>query len=403
MRLLAVRLIFLLASTGLFCGADWRYFRGTDQSGASAEKNLPTALGEDQNLAWKVPLPGRGPSGPIVVGGRVFVTASSGPRQDRLHMLCFAAAEGRRLWERQLWATGSTVHNQFGAVAASTPASDGRRVVAFYSSNDLACFDLEGNLQWFRGLGYESPGTRNDVGMASSPLVAGDTVIVQMETRGESWAAGIDLQTGQTRWRIEREHESAWTSPTLLRGPSPAEDIVLLQSRSSLTGHEPRTGRQVFVCDHFCHTVSSATTSGDVIFRPNEGIEALRFDRAAGRLVSLWDEARLKCGSPSAVGSEGRLYVLKSSGILVCASAADGRQLWQLRLKGPFWATPLVAGGHLYAVSHEGLAQVVQLGDEGKLVSSCHLDPKVLASPAAADGAVYFRTDAHLWKFASRQ
>ncbi len=383
-------------------GADWRQFRGTDNRSVSDDKGLPTACGPE-TLAWKAPLPGRGPAGPIVVAGRVFVAASSGGGQDCLRLLCLDAQSGKQLWQRQMWATGSTVHNSFGAVADCTPASDGRLVVALWSSNDLACFDLEGNLKWFRGLGYESPTTRNDVGMASSPLIVQDTVVVQLENYGASFATGIDLQTGQTRWRQAREQASNWTSPTVLRGPTPAEDLVLLQSRSRLSVHDPRSGRELAARDHFCHTIASSTTVGDRIYRPNDGIEALRWDAATRQLVTLWDESRLKSGNPCPVVHNGRIYVTKSAGIVVCASAEDGNTLWQVRLKGPFWATPVIAGAHLYAVNHAGLMQVVQLGEEGKLVWSGELEPGVLASPAVSDGAIYFRTDGHVWKFANKR
>jgi len=191
--------IFALAAVVLLAGSDWRQFRGTDNRSVSREKGLPTEFGEGKNVAWKVPLPGRGPSSPIVVDGSVVVTCSSGPRHDRLHVLLFDAATGKVKWHRQLWATGHCVHHAFGAVATPTPASDGERIFAFYSSNDLACFDLDGNLLWFRGLAYDHPTTRNDVGMGSSPLVVGDTVIVQCQNQGESFAAGIDTATGETR------------------------------------------------------------------------------------------------------------------------------------------------------------------------------------------------------------
>src|SRR3990167_9481219 len=148
---IAAMLVILLA------GADWRQFRGTDGTGVSAEKGLATHFNAKENVAWKAPLPGTGPSGPIVVASRVFVTAATGPHQERLHLLTLDAATGKLLWERQLWATGHSVCNAFGGVAIPTPASDGKRVFAFYSSNDLACFDLEGNLQWLRGLAYERP------------------------------------------------------------------------------------------------------------------------------------------------------------------------------------------------------------------------------------------------------
>jgi len=386
---------------GLSAASDWRHFRGSDTTSVSAEKDLPVEFGPEAGVAWKAPLPGTGPSSPIVVSGRVIVTAASGPRQDRLHVLAFDAASGRLRWERQLWATGSTVCNPFGGIAAPTPASDGRRVYAFFGSNDLASFDLDGNLQWLRGLSYESPQTRNEVGMASSPLVVGSAVIVQMESQGESFAAGIDAATGLTRWRIAREQTATWTSPTLLRGRTPAEDLVLLQSKSSLSAHEPRTGREVWRYGASCSTLSSTACAGDRVYLPaGGGLMALAFDPQKRSVGLLWEEPRLRTENASPVCHEGRLYTLKSPGILVSSDAATGKVLWQLRLRGPIWATPVIAGGHAYVVNQDGLVQVVRLGAQGELAGSGQIDGPILASPAVAGGAVYFRSNRHLWKIA---
>lgn len=381
-------------------GSDWLQFRGTDGTSVSEEKNLPRTFGEGRNVAWKAALPGRGPSSPIVVGRRVVITAASGPRQDRLHVLVFDAASGELAWERQLWATGHVVFNPFGGVAANTPASDGRLIFAFFSSNDLACFDLDGNLKWLRGLAYDYPNTRNDVGMASSPLVLGDTVIVQLENGGESFVAGLDVETGETRWRQARSDGAAWTSPIALRGRSAGEDVALLQSRSRLTAHDPRTGRLLWKYEAPCHTLASATTCGDVVYLPSHGLHALRGDPATGGAELLWHEQRLNSGNTCPVVHDGRAYTVKPPGIVVCGDARDGSVLWQLRLKGPVWATPVAADGLLYVVNHDGLVQVVRLGEEGELVGESQIDAEILASPAVAGGAIYFRSNAHLWKVA---
>ena len=313
-------------------------------------------------------------------------------------MLCFDAADGKLRWHRQLWATGHTVCNPFAAIAIPTPASDGRLIFAFYASNDLACFDLDGNLQWFRGLSYECPEARNDDAMASSPRIFGNTVVVQLENIGDPFAAGIDVHTGETRWRLELERDTAWTSPYVLRGKTPADDILLLQRRTRLTAHDPQTGRQLWVREGPNHFHATGTTSGDCIYLPCDGLAALQLDPSSQGLKTLWQEKRLALGYSSPVVSGGRVYAIKSAGVLACADAADGNILWQLRLKGPIYATPVLADGHAYVVSHDGLVQVVELGAEGKLVGTSQIDKGILASPAVANGAIYFRSDAHLWK-----
>jgi outer membrane protein assembly factor BamB len=201
---MAVAVAFLLAASSAGA-ADWLQFRGTNSNSATTDAPPPADLSDTlAHVAWQASLPGRGLSSPIVVDGRVIVTCSSGPNQDRLHVLCFDAASGKQLWERQFWATGRTLTHPSSANAAPTPASDGKLVFAFYSSNDLACLDLDGNLKWFRGLAHDFPHAGNDVGMSSSPVVLGDVVITQIECQGDSFAAGIDKHTGESRWRIVR-------------------------------------------------------------------------------------------------------------------------------------------------------------------------------------------------------
>ena len=139
------RISLLLVGVGLISavgGADWPQFRGPNSNSVSRDSQPPLEWSENQNVAWKVELPGRGPSSPIVVGGRVIVTCSSGILQNRLHVLCFDSRSGKKLWERQFWATGRTLSHVSSANAAPTPASDGKQIYPFYSSNDLVCLDI---------------------------------------------------------------------------------------------------------------------------------------------------------------------------------------------------------------------------------------------------------------------
>jgi len=346
-------------------------------------------------------LPGRGPSSPIVVGDRVFITASSGAREDRLHVLCFDLNTGEKLWHRQFWATGHTACHPFGANAAPTPASDGERVFALYSSCELVCFDLDGNMQWLRSLAMEHPSTRNDVGMASSPIAIGGTVIVQLENQGESYAAAIDAATGVTRWRVPRDHSSCWATPIPLPGGGiDGGDAVLFQGRDGLAAHDVATGKKVWHFGASAHTVATGVVADGVVYLTANGLHALRGDAATGKTDELWQEPGPASGNASPIVAGQRYFVTKSSGVLACGDVADGSVLWQTRMTGPFWASPLLADGHIYAVSHRGLLQVVDVrGEEGKVVGEKQLDPGLLACPVAADGSLFIRSDGHLWKF----
>jgi outer membrane protein assembly factor BamB len=383
--------------------ADWLAFRGDGTSTAPSERPpVKWNVESGENVGWKIPLAGKGVSGPIVVGDNVILTASSGPRESRLHVSCFDSTTGNERWTRQFWATGSTLCNPMTAVACNTPASDGQLVFAQFSSNDLVCLDLAGNLVWFRGLNFDYPAARNDTGMAASPAVIGDTVVVQIECQGDSFAAGLNKFTGQDRWRIPRAPKPNWSSPVVLRGDGKkaAGDIVLLQSADELTAHEPATGKLLWKLDSGGDAITSSVAADDLLFVPTNGIRAVRIPRESAAAETAWTAPRLGFGAASPVLHEDRIYTVNRAGVLNCGSTADGKLLWQLRLKGAFWATPVLAGEHLYLVNQDGLVHVVKLhGDkQGELVAENDLGEKVLASPALSGNAIYYRTEKHLWK-----
>ncbi|HOA51952.1 MAG: PQQ-binding-like beta-propeller repeat protein [Thermogutta sp.] len=387
-------------------GEDWPAFRGGLAAGVlCGGEDIPPVLSPENQLLWKAPLPGRGPSSPIVVKDKVIVTAAVGYRQNELHVLCFDAKTGKQEWDFRFWATGSTVCNPFGGVAASTPVSDGRRIVALFSSNDLVCLDMEGRPLWFRGLGFERPYLRNDVGMASSPVIEGDVVIVQAESLLDAIVCGLDLKTGQTVWLIDRPKQALWCTPLVVRCPSPSErtpeTFVLLQSRKDFQAVCPYTGEVAFAYDHWCDTVSSAAAYGDLVALPAAGIHALRLSSSPARFEQLWISDRLRCGNTSPLVWNNKIYLVKSPNIFACADGKTGDILRQVRLGGSFWASPLLVGRYIYAVNYEGTVFVMALDDAGlpSLAGQWDLESGVLASPASDGRQLYFRTNQFLYAF----
>lgn len=383
---------------------DWRQFRGNDVDGVATDAHPPAQLNEEA-LAWKAALPGRGLSSPIVVGDRVYVSACSGPTQDRLHVLCFSDADGQLQWERQSWATGRTVTHEKTCVAAPTPCSDGERVFATYSSNDVICLDLEGNLQWSRGLTWDFPNASNSLGMSSSPVVAGGVLVVMVENDDDSFTIGLDVQTGETKWKLARPRKANWTSPVLYRGETSADDRVLVQSSEGLVAVEPATGRIDWKYADGASTIPSSVVDGEVAFVPSHGITAIRPGRSKPETPEiLWQEGALSPATGSPVALDDKLYLVNSAGALTCAAQSDGKRLWQVRLKGPFSSSLVVADQRAYIVNEEGLLQSVQLdGEKGELISEHSVGETVLCTPAISGAGLYVRSDGHLWKFATQK
>jgi len=392
-----ILILFLAACTALHAG-DWRQFRGPNGNGASDETAVPTALDNTNVLAWKINLPGEGLSSPIIVGDRVFVTCSSGQKQQRLHVICFSAVDGAKLWERQFWATGRTMCQEKTSVAANSPASDGTHIVATFSSSDVVCLDLDGNLLWFRGLGRDYPNASNSVGMSSSLAVAGGVVVAQVECESESFTAGLDVQTGVNRWKLDRPRRPNWTSPVVLRNGD--REILALQSSKGITAVEPATGKTIWEYTDGTSSIPSSAPGGGVLYVPSHGITAMDFTAVEGKPKQLWRAAQLRPGTASPVVLGEKLFALNDGGVLTCGETATGNRLWQLRLKGEFSATPVAAGKFLYCVNEKGLVQVVDsTKPEGEVISELDLAEKILSTPAISRGAIYFRSDTRLWKF----
>ena len=393
-----ILLISIMAAALSARGGDWRQFRGPSHNGVIDDPALPVTL-TPKNLKWSVPLPGRGLSGAIVVGDRVFVTCSSGPSQTRLHVVCLNAKDGSTRWHRQFWATGRTMCHSKTSVAGPTPCSDGQAVYAIFSSNDVVCLDLDGNLRWLRGLTHDYRNVSNSLGMASSPLVVNGVLVAQVENDSESYTVGLDPATGRNRWRLDRPKAANWTSPVVVRVGGRA--LVALQSSKGITAIDPAKGEEVWAYSDGASTIPSACVSGGVLYLPSNGITALK-PRADGNTPDqLWNSGRLQLATASPIVVGPRVYTLNRAGVLTAGAVKDGERLWQLRLKGPFSATPVASGKHLFFFSETGLMQVVDTtAPEGEVVGKLNLDDQILGTPAAANGALYVRSNSKLYKVA---
>jgi outer membrane protein assembly factor BamB len=336
-----------------------------------------------------------------VIGDRVFLTASGGYRDDQLHVLCFSATTGEQLWDRQFRATGRTVCHEVMSMATPQPCSDGERIYAYYSCNDVVCLDLDGNLIWYRGLGFDFPNVSSSLGMSSSPVVADETVVLQLDTDAESYVAGLNALTGETRWKLDRPRSAIFASPVLFRTSADSRPQVILHSTKSLLSIDPKTGDKNWEVEQGCASISSSTVADDLLLTPLGELTALRPTGAAGTPESLWTESRLTPDTPTPVAYKDRVYVLKGS-MLSCADLKTGNIEWRLRLDcASSYASPLAGNEHLYLVDENGIMQTIRLGEKkGEVASQLDLKERIMCTPALAGGAIYVRSDKHLWKFA---
>lgn len=386
--------------------ADWPQFRGPGGTSVLAEADPPAAFdgGSGAAVAWKVPLPGSGVGGPIVVGNRVFTTSSYGMEQRRIAVTANDVQSGKQLWNREFKATGRPYCHPMSANAAPTPASDGECVVGFFSSNDLVCLDLEGNLRWVRGLTYDYPKAANDVGMSSSPLIVDGVVVVQVECQADSFAAGIDLATGKNLWRVERPRQPNWASPIAYQDPE-GRARVLLQSSQSALAVEPQSGATVWEIAMACAGIPSATPAGQLLIVPSGGLTALDLTASTATPAKAWSNNKLNPNGGSSLVIGDRVYVVNRS-VLASADLKSGELASQTRLAdaGTIWATPVASQERMYIFTEPGKCFVLDIqGEKPELLGTCELGEQVLGSPALSRNAIFVRSKNHLWKLADTQ
>jgi outer membrane protein assembly factor BamB len=315
--------------------------------------------------------------------------------QEQLYTVCLSADTGEILWTQKYWATGRTLCHPLSANAAPTPASDGSHVYSFFSSNDLACTDLDGNLIWYRGLGYDYPKAGNDVGMSASPVVSDGVVVVVVEGQGESFAMGLDAATGTTVWTNERKKAASWTSPILLKA-SDGSTQVAVQSADRLSLIDLKSGEVVREIEGEGNVIPSPSVTGGVLFAPINGTTAYSLE--SGEARELWSSEQVRLSTSSSVIQDDRLYTM-NRGVVASFNAETGEPVSKLRVGGNYWSTPVIAGEHMYMFSQDGTGYVVQLGEEMEVVHKHDFgDEVMLGSPAISKGAMYIRSDKSIWK-----
>ncbi|MBX7104669.1 MAG: PQQ-binding-like beta-propeller repeat protein [Gemmataceae bacterium] len=383
--------------TSLLAADNWPQFRGPQANGAT-QADLPDTFGPKENVRWAVDLPGRGLSCPAIHGDKLFLTASSGMDDTRLHVLAFDVKTGVKLWERQLQCSGPTQCHPLTCMACPTPVTDGKHVWFAFATGDVAAFTVDGDLVWMRALAAEYPKLANFVGRSSSPVLASGTLGMLIENQGESYLFGIDPLTGATRWKADRPTENNWSTPLAWERGGQWEFVV--QAAKGMTAYNAADGKAAWTFDsEKLNQICSPVTHDGKILATGRGLFALRPGEKG--VEAIWKSKELGSDNPTPVIVGDKIYA-QGRNILKCGDLTSGKQLWDLRINGrQFWASPVYAQGKLFLTESSGKVIVVKVtGDEPKVIATNDFGETLLATPAIAGDAIFFRSDKHLWCFA---
>lgn len=372
----------------------WPAFRGTGDS-TTAAKQLPLKWSATDNIAWTADLPGYGQSSPVVWKDRVFVTAVEGEFKDTLHLLCLDLGTGRERWRKTFAGTQKVKTSDYVSKAAPTPVVTADRVFALFEGGDLFALDHAGKELWQRSLVKDFGPFTNNHGLGSSPVPAGDALLILVAQDKGGYLLAVETGTGKDRWKADGPFASSWASPTVLA----ARDrlVAVVSSAGAVAGYDVKSGERLWELGGLKgNTVASPTVAGGVavVGSSERGMQVgvwLDTKGTADRVAWRADGATCSFGSPLVYDGVG--YTVSREGVLYAFDPATGKAVYDVRVPGSCWASPVGGAGRVYAFTQTGACVVLKAGREQEVLAENKLAVKGrVYGVAAVEGAFLVRT-----------
>ena len=423
---------------------NWPAFRGNFVSGIADGQHPLVSWNAKTgaNLVWKRYIPGLAHASPIVWGNKIFlITAQSSdttaeyrvglfgdvePANDTTShiwkIFCIDKQTGKIVWEKKAYEGVPRVKRHVKASQANaTPVTNGEFVVALFGSEGMICYDFKGKEIWKKDLGIIDAGwfynEETQWGPASSPVIYGNTVIIQCDRSKDSFLAAYDLKTGNEVWKTPREEISSWGTPTLCHGKT--RDELVTNATRFIRAYDPATGKELWrLSPNSEITVGSPVCIDSLVFitagyPPVYPVYAIKLggngnisipDSLDSGIYIQWRKKRGGTYMPSPIAYNGFLYTLSNSGQLICYNAGTGEIKYKETIKGggAFSASPVAADGKIYCTSEEKGVFVIRAAAEYELITCNPMGEICMATPAISDGFIFIRGQHHLFCFGKR-
>lgn len=397
------------ATVSLTAAPDWPQFRGPDGDGHSLAKNLPITWDATKNVAWKTEVPGKGWSSPALHQGRLYLTTAVEAGADlSLRVLSHDAATGKELWNTEVIVSPPVKHHAKNSQASPTPLVEGGRLYVHFGHYGTACLDLTGKILWKQTELKYSPVHGN----GGSPILVGNALIFSADGSNDPSVIALDKATGKVLWKVKRETTAkrlfSFSTPTLITVNGQPQ--LITPGSGVVCALDPKTGAELWRCRYGeGYSVIPKPVYGHGLLFLSSGydkpvLHAIRAD-GKGDVTDTHIAWKLEKGaphtpSPLLVGNE--LYVVSDGGIASCLDAKSGQVHWSERVPGNYSASPLLADGKIYLQNETGTGVVLKPGKTFEKLAENSLGEKTLASYAVTDGALFIRSDKHLYRIAAK-
>jgi outer membrane protein assembly factor BamB len=398
------------------CGGNWPAWRGPEGTGVASEKNLPLHWSTNENVRWHTALPERGNSTPIVWNERVFLTQTVGSRGT---LMCFDRGNGKLLWQEGPSFPEKEMSHDTNPQSSSSPVTDGERVIAWFGSAGLFCYDFKGKEMWHRDLGQQ----RHIWGYGSSPIIHEDLCILNFGPGPRTFLIAVEKKTGKTVWQVnepggdsgeDKPGESkptwigSWSTPIIIKAAG-REELVLSWPKR-VVAFDPASGRELWTCsglNPLAYTSPLYDKEKEIIVAMG-GFGGMALAVKAGgsgdvtETRRLWHHPKTKQRIGSGVIHDGYIYILNDPGVAECFELETGKLVWEERLKGlgsrsDNWSSMIVSDARLYAINQGGDAFVLKASPKFEVLATNSMREPTIGSMAVSDGQIFIRTYKNLW------
>jgi outer membrane protein assembly factor BamB len=411
---------FLLVWTFPALAGNWPGWRGPGGDGRTTETDLPVHWGRTENVRWCVPMPEPGNSTPIVWNNRILVTQAL-EKEDRRTVMCLDRSDGRRVWQEGVTYRKKDKTHSTNPYCSASPVTDGERIIAWFGSAGVVCYDFQGKELWRRDLGIQD----HIWGTGSSPILDGDLCILNFGPGNREFLVALDKRTGKTVWKVQVPEGSvdspesrsgllrgSWTTPLVIRVGGQAQ--LIMHWPKQVVAYDPRTGEELWSCQGLADLAYTSPIFGDDILVALGGYNgpslAVR-PGGSGDITEthrIWRKRRSDLFLGTGVVVDGRLYVNDMHNNVHCVDVFTGKEIWKERLRGKggageSWSSLMLSEDNLYMLNQAGDAFVFKASPEFQLVATNSLYEKTNSSVVPSNGELYIRTVDSLWCISEKE